>query len=63
MEELERIEAAREGVRDGTAVGKSSVRPETTGKSGREKTGAEMEGIRGRLEEGEGAAARGASSC
>ena len=51
-------DAAREGAREGTAVGMSSVPPMTTGSSGREKTGAGAEDVRGKFEEGEGAAAR-----
>ena len=51
-------DAAREGAREGTAVGTSSVPPTTTGSSGRKKTGAGAEDVGGRFEEGEGAAAR-----
>lgn len=51
------IDAAREGARDGTAVGTSSIPPAMTGSSGREKTGAGAEDVIGRFEEGDGAAA------
>ena len=40
VEAAEAIEAAREGAREGTAVGTSSVEPTTTGGFGLEKTGA-----------------------
>ena len=51
------------GAREGTAVGTSSVPPEMTGSSGREKTDAcaGIGGAEGRLDEGEGAAARSAA--
>ena len=49
-------EAAREGAREGTAVGMSSVAPTTTaGISGQEKT---RPGPEGRLEDGEGTCSR-----
>ena len=64
-EEREVTEAAREGVWEGTAVGTSSVSPEMTGSPGREKTGAVAgrEDAAGRLDEGEGAAARAVAVC
>lgn len=58
MEEIDATDAAREGARDGTAVGISSVSPEMIGRTGQEKTGGGAEGAGGRLEEGEGAAAQ-----
>ena len=56
------MDVAHEGARDGSAVGTSSVSPERTGSSGREKTGTGMEGAGGKLDEGEGATARDAVS-
>ena len=52
----EATDAAREGAREGTAVGTSSVAPVMTGRgAGREKTGS---GFEGRFEDGEGARER-----
>lgn len=55
-EAAEATDAAREGAREGTAVGTSSVAPTITGKGplGREKTRSEAGG---RLDEGDGARA------
>lgn len=52
MDEVDTIDAARDGARDGTAVGTSSVAPTMIGGRGLEKTGIEPGG---RLDEGEGA--------
>ena len=55
---MDAIDAAREGARDGVAVGISSVPAVASDRPGREKTGADGSDAVGRLEEGEGAAAR-----
>lgn len=54
MDDVDLIDVAREGARDGTAVGTSSMAPTTIGRGGRENTMAEP---RGRLDEGDGARA------
>ena len=51
-EAVETTDAAREGAREGTAVGTSSEPPITIGSVGRVKTGSALEG---RLDDGEGA--------
>jgi hypothetical protein len=52
MDDADLMDAARDGARDGTAVGMSSVAPTMTGRGGREKT---RGGADGRLDEGDGA--------
>ena len=56
----ETTDAAREGAREGTAVGASSVAPMTTGCSGREKTRSDPGG---KLDDGEGARAARAAAA